>query len=117
MIIANLTYSDIISVACEGHATFDAAAKRLGVTPQALRRVLKARGMRHWLPRGQPVKSSSVDLRELESLGRDGYTIKDAAYLMGISYPHALRLVRRHCRSAFPNRGAGAWKARRGYVG
>lgn len=47
-----------------------------------------------------------------------GMTIKDAAYVLNVSYVQLRRKLKKHdeLRVMFPNRGKGRWIAQRGYA-
>lgn len=86
-----LTYLDIVG--CAGMNQRQ-AAKRLGVSHEHFNRVCRSTGIGHWFPHTKR-RLACVSREQIAEIARDGYTRKDAAYLLGISTSYLNDLIYR----------------------
>lgn len=113
-VLCGLTYHDIIN--CAGMSQKDAAQK-LGVNHAHLNRTLHKLGMCHWFPRPRQEFTQYVTADDIKQVALEGYTQKDAAYVLGVSESYFKSLVARwRLNHLFPNCGEASWVARRGYA-
>jgi predicted DNA-binding protein (UPF0251 family) len=113
-LLCGITYQQVID--CAGMSQKD-AAKRLGVNHAYFNRVLHRHGMAHYFPKPKQTFTNCVTAEDIAMTAAEGYTQKDAAYVLGISYRHMLRLTSQWgLSSLFPNSGKASWVARKGYV-
>ena len=89
-IICGLGYFDIIS--CAGMNQRQAAA-RLGVGYNYLNQTVKRLGMSHWFDDVRP-RSRCVSREDVAKVAEEGYTQRDAAFLLGVSDSYLRHLVR-----------------------
>lgn len=114
LILCNLSYRDVIS--CAGMSQKE-AAKRLGVAYAHFNQVIKRHGMSHWFEKPKQVYTNCVSKEDILQTAAEGYTMKDAAFLLGICDRHMKRLVAKwELNSYFPNCRKASWISRRGYI-
>lgn len=114
-ILCGLSYSDVLAFAGMGQ---NAAARKLGVNHAHFNRTLHKLGMSHWFPRPRQQFTQCVSTEDIKQAASEGYTQKDAAFVLGVSERHFKRLVARWgLAHLFPNSGKASHIARRGYVG
>ena len=113
-----ISYLDLLGAAGECR-TILATARRLGVGETTLRTCVEAYRLGHWFQgRQEPRCPSKLTRRRLLYWIRQGMTRHDIALELGCSYGHLSVMIRRHgLQGLLPNRGAAAWRARRGQVG
>lgn len=113
--MCGLTYDDMIS--CAGMSQ-KAAAQRLGVNHAHFNRTVHRLGMAHWFEKPKQVFTQCVTREDIARTAAEGYTMKDAAFVLDVSERYFKSLVARwQLNSLFPNSGKAAWISRRGYTG
>jgi len=113
--MCGLTYADCISVAGVNQRS---AAKKLGVSERQFGAVVKRLGMGHWYPDVRP-RPRCISREDIVKVAGEGYTRRDAAHILGISFGYLRDLVEEwELQDAFIVKGGHAsWVARRGYCG
>ena len=84
-----ITYADCVSVAGVNQRQ---AAKRLGISEDHFRLVIKRLGASHWFPDVRP-RSRCVSKEDIIQVASEKYTRRDAAYILGISYDYLRDLI------------------------
>lgn len=114
LILCGLSYKDVIS--CGGMSQKD-AAKKLGVNYKHFNQVVKRHGLSHWFPKPKQIFTPTVSKEDIEQTAAEGYTQKDAAFLLGLCDRRLKVLIARwNLNSQFPSSGKAAWISRRGYA-
>ena len=85
-----ITYADCVGVAGLNQR---AAAKRLGISLRNFGEVIRKNGMTHLYPHTR-ASSRCVSKDDVIQVASEGYTRKDAAYILGISYGYLRDLVK-----------------------
>lgn len=112
-IMCGLTYSDITS--CAGMSQ-KAAAKKLGVNYNYFNQVIKRIGAGHWFVKPKQQFTQCITEQDIVKAAGEGYTQKDAAFVLDVSERYFKSLVARWgLNSLFPNSGKAAWISRDGY--
>jgi len=88
--LCGITYADCVSVAGLNQR---AAAKRLGLSLRNFGEVIRKNGMTHVYPHTR-ASSRCVSKEDVIQVASEGYTRKDAAYILGISYGYLRDLVK-----------------------
>ena len=114
-ILCGVTYLQIVDAAIAS-PNMRAAAERLGVSYDHLRRIVKRRGMGHWFRIEKP-RPRCVSREDVAGLARQGFIRADVADMLGISEGYLKDLVREwNLYDEFTVRkGRASWVARRGY--
>lgn len=89
--LCGLTYADVISVAGVNQR---AAAKKLGVSERQFGAVIKRLGMRNLFPDHRP-RSRCVSKEDIIKVAGEGWTRRDTAHILGISYEYLRDLIER----------------------
>lgn len=84
-----ITYADCVSVAGVNKRQ---AAKKLGISEDHFRRVIKRLGASHWFPDVRP-RPRCVTKEDIIQVASERYTRQDAAYILGISYGYLRDLI------------------------
>lgn len=114
-ILCGIDYQQI--VACAGMSQ-KAAAKRLGINHAYFNRTLHRIGASHWFEKPKQVFSQCVTPEDIAKVAAEGYTQKDAAFVLEVSERYFKSLVARwQLNNLFPNSGKAALISRRGYTG
>ena len=87
--LCGLTYSDCISVAGVNQRD---AAKKLGISERQFHHVVKRLGMGHWYPDTRN-RSRCISKEDIVTVAKEGYTRRDAAHILGISYGYLRDLI------------------------
>jgi hypothetical protein len=113
-----ISYLNILGAAAEC-GTIPATARRLGVGETTLRTCISAHHLGHWFQeRLEPRCPTKITRRRLLYWLRQNMTRRDIAVELGCTYEHLNVMLRRYgLHLGMPNRGAAAWRARRGQVG
>jgi hypothetical protein len=115
-ITCGLTYDQIVAVAISA-PNKRAAAKKLGVGEDHFRRVVKNLGMGHWFSNKKTGRSICLTKDDIVQLAKDGYNMKDAAFVAGVNYSYFKKLVADYgVNDSFPTSGKASWISRRGYA-
>lgn len=110
-----LTYADVVS--CAGMSQ-KAAAKRLGLAYSHFNKAVTRFGLDHWFSKPRQAFTQCVTPEDIIQSAKEGYTMKDAAFVLDVSERYFKTLVARwDLTHHFPNSGKAAWIARRGYTG
>lgn len=113
-ILCGVSYLQI--VACAG-MNQRAAAERLGVNEGYFRKTVKRLGLRHWFTDIRP-RPRCISREDIVQVASEGYTRRDAAYLLGISPRYLADLVQEWqlADSFRVTKGKASWVTRRGYA-
>lgn len=114
--VAGLSLEDIEKVAAIA-PNKRAAAKKLGMGERQFYSVIKQKGLSYLFDLRKP-RSRCVSKEDIESAAAEGYTRKDAAFILGISEWYLKDLIHLwKLQDAFTVRkGKASWVARRGYA-
>lgn len=113
-IICGLTLEDIKS--CAGMSQKE-AAKRLGVGYAHFNTVMLRHGLTHLFPKPPQRFTQCVTVEDIARAAAEGYTQKDAAFILDVSERYFKSLVARWgLNGLFPNSGKAAWISRNGYA-
>lgn len=125
MPLAGLSFYDVSLAALECRGNRVRTAKRLGVGIRSLDAAIARHGLERWFvshdwrigPKGSGYKSRSrcVTREQVVEVASEGYSQKDAAFVLGIDYSYLKQLVREWgLRDHFPAHGQ---CVRNGHVG
>lgn len=99
-----ISFADVSLAALECRGNLTRTAKRLGVEASSLRVAVRREKLEHWFcsmhPFVGPSRSGSrsrpsrVTADQIIELAKDGYSQKDAAFLLGVSYSRMKFLVK-----------------------
>jgi hypothetical protein len=116
ILLCGLSYRQVVSVAGEGVSQKEAAT-RLGVAYAHFNQVIKRHGMSHWFEKPKQSFTNCISKEDILQTAVEGYTMKDAAFILGICDRHMKRLVAQwELNKYFPNSGKAAWISRTGYA-
>lgn len=121
MPIAGLSFCDVSAAAWECHGNRIRTAKRLCVGVRSLDAAISRHGLHNWFVRGRgrgvKFRSVCVTREQVIEVAQEGYSQRDAAFLLGISYDYLKSLVRRwNLRQYFPAHGQCVQNGHLGYA-
>lgn len=97
---AGLTFADLSLAALEAGGNRVRAARRLGIGVRTLDRHVALLDLDRWFisgrGRGRRPRSKCVTAEQIRELCSEGYTRKDSAYLLGISYGYLKDLLHQY---------------------
>lgn len=128
MPVAGLSFADVSLAAMECRGNRVQTAKRLGVAVRSLDAAVEREGLQHWFlshdwrvgPKGvvgSRFRSRCVSADDIREVAADGYSQKDAAFILGIDYSYLKRMVKEFgLRSCFPDHGQCVRNGHLGYA-
>jgi len=122
-----LSFADVSLAAMECSGNLKRTARRLGVDASALRAAVRREHLEHWFCSMNPFvgspwsgsrsRKSRITVDQIKEVALEGYSQKDAAYLLGISYSRMKFLVSEMgIRECFPSHGTCTLNGRLGYA-
>lgn len=110
--LCGLTYADCVSVAGVNQR---AAAKKLGVSERQFHAVIKRLEMGHLYPDVRP-RPRCISKEDIAKVAGEGYTRRDAAHILGVSYGYLRDLIEEwKLQEFFIDSGEAKRIARKGY--
>jgi AraC-like DNA-binding protein len=95
ILLCGLSYRQVVSATGEG-VTMKDAAERLGVAYDHFRRKMHHLGLSHWWPRTQHGRARRITKGEAAKLAEEGYSLKGAAKVAGLSYSRFQHLAKEY---------------------
>lgn len=119
-----ISFADVSLAALECMGNMKRTAKRLGVDQSALRIAVRREGIERWFVSrhgmsaiGSRSRARCVTREQVIDLAADGYSQRDTAYMLGISYSYLKSLVLEWgLRDYFPSHGECVRNGRLGYA-
>jgi hypothetical protein len=84
-----ISYAQVVSVAGVNQR---AAAKKLGLSERNFCHVIRRLGLQHWFPDTRP-RSRCISREDIIKVAGEGWTRRDAAEILGISYGYLRNLI------------------------
>lgn len=121
MPICGLKFTDLSEVAWDCGGNRVRTASRLGVAVRSLDAAISRHGLHNWFMAGRGrsprPRKRCVTREQIIEVVQDGYSQKDAAFLLGIEYSYLKDLVRLwNLREFFPAHGKCVQNGRLGYA-
>lgn len=122
-----LSFADVSLAALECRGNRVRTAKRLGVGVRSLDAAIAREGLERWFvshdwsigPKGGGYKSRTkcVQRDQVIEVAKEGYSQRDAAYILGVEYSYLKRLVKEwRLRAHFPDHGQCVRNGHLGYA-
>jgi hypothetical protein len=114
--LCGISYNDVVEAAAT-QPNKKKAAERLGINEKYFYLTIKRLNMGHLFKASRSPKRRCISKEDIVKVAGEGYPMKDAAFLLGISYSY-LRLLATEwgVKGLFMSKGRAGWVTRRGYT-
>ena len=128
MPVAGLSFADISLAALQCRGNRVRTAKRLGVGIRSLDAAIARHRLDRWFisrtpgvgprrPSGYKLRATCVSKEQVIEVAQEGYSQRDAAFVLGVSYGYLKDLVKRwNLRAYFPAHGVCVRNGQLGYA-